>query len=51
MIGLLRGSGVLASGVSEASLMGVSLPRLSVVHVRRRRSVLAVLAGGLQMHG
>ena len=25
--------------------MGVSLPRLSVVHVRRRRSVLAVLAG------
>src|ERR1700760_1068075 len=25
--------------------MGVSLPRLSVVHLRRRRSVLAVLAG------
>jgi hypothetical protein len=44
MIGLLRGSGVLASGVSEAWLMGVSLPRLSVVHLRRRRSVLAVLA-------
>ena len=25
--------------------MGISLPRLSVVHVRRRGSVLAVLAG------
>jgi hypothetical protein len=25
--------------------MGVSLPRLSVVHLRRRRSVLALLAG------
>src|SRR5438045_3635031 len=46
MIGLLRGSGVLASGVSEAWLMGVSLPRLSVVHVRRRRRVLAVQAAG-----
>jgi hypothetical protein len=45
MIGLLPGSGVLALGVLEAWLMGVSLPRLSVVHVRRRRSVLAVLAG------
>jgi hypothetical protein len=45
MIGLLPGSGGLALGVLEAWLMGVSLPRLSVVHVRRRRSVLAVLAG------
>jgi hypothetical protein len=51
MIGLLQGSGVLGSVVSEAWLMGVSLPRLSVVHVQRCHSVLAVLAGGLQTHG
>ena len=45
MIRLLQGSGVLAFGAWEAWLMDVSLPRLSVVHLRHRGSVLAVLAG------
>ncbi len=45
MIGLLPGSGGLALGSIGGLAHGVSLPRLSVVHMRRRRSVLAVLAG------
>ncbi len=44
---MIRLSGGSGSGVAEweACLMRVSLPRLSVVHLRRRRSVLAMLAG------
>jgi hypothetical protein len=43
MIGLSQGSGVLA--LENWRPMRVSLPRLSVVHLRRRRMVLAVLVG------
>ena len=44
---MIRLSGGSGSGVGEweACLMRVSLPGLSVVHLRRRRSVLAMLAG------
>ncbi len=44
---MIRLSGGSGSGVAEweACLMRVSWPRLSVVHLRRRRSVLAMLAG------
>lgn len=44
MICLLRGSGVLALEYGRPGSW-MSLPRLSVVHLRHRGSILAVLAG------